>query len=194
MDIRLVRGFQISVIVGLAIGLWMNSWSLVLVCVVSGIVVYVASQKIESLTGDGYTENDTNYDADGMYIDDGDIYGDIYGDIDPLDEDNSGDGASNNIRQLEEDQQCNSGKINLAQNIRVPLYKEKDWKFVKPWFQMGATQQYMYRPTQQRTVQPLGVREKFVKFWAKDANAFATKDMYTIPRSGECPTRIEPSI
>ena len=188
MEIRLVQGFQISVIVGLAVGLWMNSWSLVLVCVVSGIVVYVASQKLESLS-DGYTENDDS-DVDNMYID-----GNI--DSNPIDANHEALNTSNNIRQHVDQQQRDdpkSGKTNLTQNIRVPLYKEKDWKFVKPWFQMGATQQYMYRPTQQRTVQPLGVREKFVKFWAKDANAFATKDMYTIPRSGECPTRIEPSI
>lgn len=68
---------------------------------------------------------------------------------------------------------------------RVPLYDERDFEFIKPWPWMDITQQNLFRPTAERTVQPLEARQKFVKFWAQDSDAFATKDMYCIPRGGK---------
>lgn len=69
-------------------------------------------------------------------------------------------------------------------NTRVPMYKEQDWDFVKPWWQMDITQQYIYRPTPERTIEPLGTRQEFVKYWARDSDAYAVKDRFCIPKGG----------
>ena len=77
----------------------------------------------------------------------------------------------------------------LGQVQRVPLYDPSDWDFVKPWWRMGVTQQFMYRPTPERTVEPLGVRQKFVKHWAKNADASGVKDRFCVPSGGTIANR-----
>ena len=194
MEITLARGFQITVVAGLVTGLWINSWSLVFVCIVCGLVVYMAAQKM--LTPRRY--NDDMYDDD-MY--DGDMYDGMYPDAGGADNGADGAiGAGNYVVNYAADgtlpgaQESGGESPTATRAVRVPLYKDDDWKFVKPWYQMDTTQQYMYRPSDGQVIEPLDARRKFVQYWARDANAFATKDMYTVPRSGECPTKLAPSV
>ena len=209
MEITLARGFQITVVAGLVTGLWINSWSLVFVCIVCGLVVYMAAQKMVTprrYNDDMYEDMYTNT-YDGVY---GDMYGDMYDGMHPdaggadNGADNGADGAigaGKDVVNYAADgtlpgaQQSAGGESPTATRaVRVPLYKDDDWKFVKPWYQMDTTQQYMYRPSDGQVIEPLDARRKFVQYWARDANAFATKDMYTVPRSGECPTKLAPSV
>lgn len=81
------------------------------------------------------------------------------------------------------------GRTALGQVQRVPLYDPSDWDFVKPWWRMGVTQQYMYRPTPERTVEPLDARQKFVKHWAKNADASGVKDRFCVPSGGTIANR-----
>ena len=67
---------------------------------------------------------------------------------------------------------------------RVPLYKDQDWNFVKPVPWGGITEQTFLRPSTERVIEPLHARQAFVKEWAKDADAFAVKDRYTIKSGG----------
>ena len=67
---------------------------------------------------------------------------------------------------------------------RVPLYEDSDWDFVKPLPSGGITEQTFLRPSPDRVVEPLHARQAFVKEWAKDADAFAVKDRYTIRADG----------
>ena len=171
---NLAVGFQCAVVCGLLGGLILTAWEPIVVTLGAAATVLVASRLVSSKKGNSAAgaaslggpgpANRGGTGADGPGADDG------------------GDPAAPDATGLKErppePKQLDDGPI------RLPMYQGKDWDFAKPWWQMDITQQYLYRPTPERTVEPLGVREKFVKYWAQDADAFAVKDRFCIPKGG----------
>lgn len=70
----------------------------------------------------------------------------------------------------------------LRTDERVALYKKEDWDFTKPDWKADITQQHIYRPTAERTIEPLNTRQEFIKFWARDSDDYARKDRYCVAR------------
>ena len=65
--------------------------------------------------------------------------------------------------------------------MRLQNRPEKHSYTISPSWEMKISQQMMYKPSHGRIIEPLKAREKFIQYWARDADYYSTNDRNLVP-------------
>ena len=175
--------FQVTVIAGSAMGLWLHNWPLLLVCVVAVVAVYAS--KTTGRSSCGFTESTTDDEEDDKEDDE---------EKDEEKDDSDDDDFDGEIVK-DEDTKCES--VKLTQRFGKPpqekpkTYDDSFEKGIQPFLGLEMGKRNMRNPS--RYIEPLSARKKLMEGMAEDLKSHAVKDKYYIPAS-ECGARTRPAF
>ena len=186
--------FQVTVVVGSAVGLWSHNWALLLVCAVAVVVVY-ASQT----SGSSYPRCGEKCHCDGE--DSGELYyeesnSEPYADVheEPYEgegEDVHEEAYANAHDTVALKTEPTNVQLNRT-NSKPKLYDESSYSYIRPFLGKEMAQRNMNSPS--RYIEPPVAREKLMRQIAMDQRPRAAKDKYYIPSSSNCGTRTRPAF